>query len=122
MKKMYLSLHRDRKQLLQQQQSVLSVQMSVADLRQELQARARLLQVGTPRVFTWLLCVTDVTLGGTGLGLGDCAEGGDLLRSLQSVLGDERDFQAVAVITDQGWKKGPMGGREPGREKEAVRV
>ncbi|XP_035317328.1 coiled-coil domain-containing protein 187 isoform X1 [Cricetulus griseus] len=45
LKKVYLSLHHGRKQLLQHQQSVLKVQRSVAHLRQELQARTQLLQV-----------------------------------------------------------------------------
>ncbi|XP_041530844.1 coiled-coil domain-containing protein 187 [Microtus oregoni] len=44
LKKVYASLHRDRKQLLQHQQSILDVQRSVAHLRQELQARTQRLQ------------------------------------------------------------------------------
>lgn len=72
---MYLSLHRGRKQLLQHQQSVLNVQRSMALLQQELQLRARLLKVGTPSLFTWLLYVMFAILGVTGLG--DCAEGED---------------------------------------------
>ncbi|XP_060246501.1 coiled-coil domain-containing protein 187 [Meriones unguiculatus] len=50
LKKVYLSLHRGRKQLLHHQQSVLSVQQSVAYLRQELQDRTQLLQSCSPGV------------------------------------------------------------------------
>ncbi|XP_050011039.1 coiled-coil domain-containing protein 187 isoform X3 [Alexandromys fortis] len=50
LKKVYASLHRDRKQLLQHQQSILNVQRSVAHLRQELQARTQLLQSSSSSV------------------------------------------------------------------------
>ncbi|KAL6034277.1 hypothetical protein STEG23_015019, partial [Scotinomys teguina] len=54
LKKACLSLHHDRKQLLQHQQSILNVQRSVAHLRQELQARTRLLQSSSPNIkATW---------------------------------------------------------------------
>lgn len=56
----------------------------MAHLQQELQVRSQLLKVGTPSLFTWLLCVMFVIIGGKGLGLGDCAEGEDgLLGPLQ---------------------------------------
>ncbi|KAH0502975.1 hypothetical protein LTLLF_190070 [Microtus ochrogaster] len=50
LKKVYASLHRDRKQLLQHQQSILDVQRSVAHLRQELQARNQRLQSSSSSV------------------------------------------------------------------------
>ncbi|XP_055456785.1 coiled-coil domain-containing protein 187 isoform X1 [Psammomys obesus] len=50
LKKVYLSLHRGRKQLLHHQQSVLNVQQSVAYLQQELQDRTQLLQSCSPDV------------------------------------------------------------------------
>ncbi|XP_052581549.1 coiled-coil domain-containing protein 187 isoform X2 [Peromyscus californicus insignis] len=54
LKKVCLSLHRGRKQLLQHQQSILDVQRSVAHLRQELQARTKLLQSSSPSMkVTW---------------------------------------------------------------------
>lgn len=108
---MYASLHRDRKQLLQHQQSILDVQRSVAHLRQELQARTQRLQVGAPSIFAWSLCVPPATLGGKGLERDDGVEGED---DLPRALGEEPGFQAMAVITDQGEKKGPVGGGEPG--------
>jgi hypothetical protein len=43
----------------------------MAHLQQELQVRAQLLKVGTPSLFTWLLCVMFVIIGGKGLGLVD---------------------------------------------------
>uniref|UniRef100_D3ZUA4 Coiled-coil domain containing 187 n=1 Tax=Rattus norvegicus TaxID=10116 RepID=D3ZUA4_RAT len=52
LKKMYLSLHQGRKQLLQHQQSILNVQRSMAHLRQELRVRGRLLKSCSPRVKT----------------------------------------------------------------------
>ncbi|XP_076793730.1 coiled-coil domain-containing protein 187 isoform X6 [Arvicanthis niloticus] len=52
LRKVYLSLHRGRKQLLQHQQSVLNVQRSMALLQQELQVRALLLKSCSPRVKT----------------------------------------------------------------------
>lgn len=94
---MYLSLHQGRKQLLQHQQSILNVQRSMAHLQQELRVRGRLLEVGTPSLFTWLLCVVFVW-------------GWVILQREKmtcwdpriSTVGEESDFQAVVVITDQG--------------------
>lgn len=106
-----MSLHRGRKQLLQHQQSVLSVQQSVAYLRQELQDRTQLLQVGTPSIFT------SVTAGGKGLGLGDCTEGGDLLGPQQTYSGGRARLPSYGSYYKPKWKKGPMGGGEPSRGK-----
>ncbi|XP_040601149.1 coiled-coil domain-containing protein 187 isoform X3 [Mesocricetus auratus] len=50
LRKVSLSLHHGRKQLLQHQQCVLDVQRSVAHLQQELQARTRLLQSSSPSI------------------------------------------------------------------------
>lgn len=52
LKKVCLSLHHGRKQLLQHQQSILDVQRSMAHLQQELQVRAQLLKSCSSRVKT----------------------------------------------------------------------
>ncbi|XP_029392616.1 uncharacterized protein LOC115063633 [Mus pahari] len=52
LRKVYLSLHHGRKQLLQHQQSILNGQRSMAHLQQELQVRAQLLKSCSPRVKT----------------------------------------------------------------------
>lgn len=122
LRKVYLSLHRGRKQLLQHHQSVLSVQRSMALLQQELQVRTRLLKVGTPSLFTWLLCATSAILGGKGLGLGDCVEGeddlpGPLQRKSQTSKGGQKTLCEVVSLTEGRERKGLAGGG-PGYHSE----
>lgn len=61
-------------------------------------------------VFAWPLCVPPATLGG------EVWDRMTVLREKMTCLrprGEEPDLQAMAVIIDQGEKKGPVGGGEP---------